>query len=38
MTALAAAVPNARHHVVPGQSHIIKATAIAPVLTGFFSD
>ncbi|GAB3823257.1 alpha/beta fold hydrolase [Kribbella italica] len=37
MTALAAAVPTARHREIPGQSHIIKATAIAPVLTEFFS-
>ncbi len=36
MTALAAAVPAARHREIPGQSHIIKATAIAPVLTEFF--
>jgi hypothetical protein len=36
MTALAAAVPAAQHRVIPGQSHIIKATAIAPVLTEFF--
>ncbi|TDO68326.1 pimeloyl-ACP methyl ester carboxylesterase [Kribbella sp. VKM Ac-2571] len=33
--ALAAAVPGARHTEVPGQSHIIKAAAIAPVIADF---
>ena len=35
--ALASAVPGAEHREVPGQNHLIKATAIAPVLTGFFT-
>jgi pimeloyl-ACP methyl ester carboxylesterase len=35
--ALAGAVPGAEHREVPGQNHLIKATAIAPVLTGFFT-
>jgi pimeloyl-ACP methyl ester carboxylesterase len=34
--ALADAVPGAVHREIPGQTHIIKATAIAPVLTEFF--
>jgi pimeloyl-ACP methyl ester carboxylesterase len=34
--AVAEAVPNAVHREVPGQSHMIKATAIAPVLKEFF--
>jgi pimeloyl-ACP methyl ester carboxylesterase len=33
--ALAGAVPGAKHEVVPGQNHMIKASAIAPVITGF---
>jgi pimeloyl-ACP methyl ester carboxylesterase len=33
--ALAAAVPGAEHTEVPGQNHMIKAAAIAPVITGF---
>lgn len=33
--ALAAAVPGAKHEEVPGQNHVIKATAIAPVIAGF---
>ncbi|MEV0804232.1 alpha/beta hydrolase [Kribbella sp. NPDC050281] len=35
--ALADAVPGAEHREIPGQNHLIKATAIAPVLTGFFT-
>ena len=34
--AVAEAVPNAVHREIPGQNHMIKATAIAPVLTEFF--
>jgi pimeloyl-ACP methyl ester carboxylesterase len=34
--AVAAAVPGAEHREIPGQNHMIKATAIAPVLTEFF--
>jgi len=33
--ALAAAVPGAEHTEVPGQNHVIKASAIAPVIAGF---
>ncbi|HEY3557338.1 MAG TPA: alpha/beta hydrolase [Kribbella sp.] len=33
--ALAAAVPGAQHTEVPGQNHLIKAAAIAPVIAGF---
>ncbi|TDO45683.1 pimeloyl-ACP methyl ester carboxylesterase [Kribbella sp. VKM Ac-2527] len=35
--AVADAIPGATHREIPGQNHIIKATAIAPVLTEFFS-
>jgi pimeloyl-ACP methyl ester carboxylesterase len=34
--AVAAAVPGAEHREIPGQNHMIKATAIAPVLAEFF--
>ena len=34
--ALADAVPGAAHREIPGQNHMIKATAIGPVLTEFF--
>jgi hypothetical protein len=33
--AVAAAVPGAEHAEVPGQNHVIKAAAIAPVIAGF---
>lgn len=33
--ALANAVPGAEHAEVPGQNHLIKSTAIAPVIAGF---
>ena len=33
--ALAAAIPHARHETLPGQTHNVAASAIAPVLTGF---
>lgn len=35
--AVAAAIPGAVHREIPGQNHMIKATAIAPVLTDFFA-
>jgi pimeloyl-ACP methyl ester carboxylesterase len=38
MSALADALPNARHVVLEGQNHMIKAKALAPVLTEFFAD
>jgi pimeloyl-ACP methyl ester carboxylesterase len=34
--AVADAVPGAAHREIPGQNHMIKASAIAPVLTEFF--
>ena len=34
--ALAAVLPNARHETVPGQTHLVKAKALAPVLRAFF--
>lgn len=33
--AMASAVPGAKHEEVPGQNHMIKASAIAPVISGF---
>ena len=34
--ALADALPDARHRTLPGQNHMVKPQAIAPVLTEFF--
>jgi pimeloyl-ACP methyl ester carboxylesterase len=34
---LAAALPDATYRTLPGQNHMVKARAIAPVLTGFFN-
>lgn len=34
--ALAEVLPNARHETVPGQTHLVKAKALAPVLRAFF--
>jgi len=34
--ALADALPDARHRTLPGQTHMVKPQAIAPVLTEFF--
>ena len=34
--ALADALPDARYQTLPGQNHMVKPQAIAPVLTGFF--
>lgn len=34
--ALADALPDARHQTLPGQNHMVKPQAIAPVLTEFF--
>jgi pimeloyl-ACP methyl ester carboxylesterase len=36
--ALADALPDARYHTLPGQNHMVKSQAIAPVLTEFFLD
>ena len=35
--ALAAALPDATYRTLPGQNHMVKAQAIAPVLTEFFT-
>jgi pimeloyl-ACP methyl ester carboxylesterase len=35
--ALADALPDATHRTLPGQNHMVKARAIAPVLTEFFA-
>jgi pimeloyl-ACP methyl ester carboxylesterase len=35
--AFAQALPNAEHRILPGQTHMLKAKAVAPVLTEFFS-
>lgn len=37
MEALAQALPHARHQTLPGQTHIVKPAALAPVLAQFFS-
>jgi pimeloyl-ACP methyl ester carboxylesterase len=34
--ALADALPDARYHALPGQTHMVKPQAIAPVLAEFF--
>jgi pimeloyl-ACP methyl ester carboxylesterase len=36
MRALASAIPGARHETLPGQTHMVKAAVLAPVLSGFF--
>lgn len=36
MQALADVLPNAKHHTLEGQTHIVKAEALAPVLIAFF--
>jgi pimeloyl-ACP methyl ester carboxylesterase len=36
--ALAGALPDAAYRTLPGQNHMVKAQAIAPVLTEFFAD
>ncbi len=38
MRALAEALPNAEHHELKGQTHIVKPKALAPVLTEFFKN
>lgn len=37
MTALAQALPNAKQRSLPGQTHMVKPKALAPVLTEFFA-
>jgi alpha-beta hydrolase superfamily lysophospholipase len=34
---IAASIPHAQHQVIPGQTHMVDAKALAPVLTGFFT-
>ena len=36
MRALASAIPGARYETLPGQTHMVKAAVLAPVLSGFF--
>ncbi|MFG1639970.1 alpha/beta fold hydrolase [Amycolatopsis sp. NPDC049252] len=36
VASLAKALPSARYETLPGQTHIVKAAALAPVLTTFF--
>jgi len=36
--ALAEVLPNAEHRTLPGQTHIVKPKALAPMLTAFFKD
>jgi pimeloyl-ACP methyl ester carboxylesterase len=38
MRALASALPNATYRTLPGQTHMINAKALVPVLTEFFTD
>jgi pimeloyl-ACP methyl ester carboxylesterase len=37
MRALADAVPGARHHTLPGQTHLVKPAVLAPVLVDWFT-
>jgi pimeloyl-ACP methyl ester carboxylesterase len=37
MRALAGVLPNAEHHTLDGQTHMVKPRALAPVLTAFFT-
>jgi pimeloyl-ACP methyl ester carboxylesterase len=37
MQALADVLPNAEHRTLAGQTHLVKAKALAPVLTEFFT-
>jgi pimeloyl-ACP methyl ester carboxylesterase len=38
MRALANVLPDAKHHTLPGQTHIVKPAALAPVLVDFFEE
>lgn len=38
MQSVSDVLPNARHHTLEGQTHIVKPEALAPVLTGFFEN
>jgi len=37
MHALASAIPGARYETLPGQTHMVKAGVLAPVLANFFA-
>jgi pimeloyl-ACP methyl ester carboxylesterase len=37
VAALAGVLPDARHHVIEGQTHLVKPKALAPVLENFFT-
>jgi hypothetical protein len=36
MRALASVIPGARYETLPGQTHMVKAVVLAPVLSRFF--
>jgi pimeloyl-ACP methyl ester carboxylesterase len=38
MRALAAAIPGAQYQTLPGQTHMVKAPVVAPVITAFLTD
>jgi hypothetical protein len=38
MKELAGVLPNAQHVTLPGQTHMVKASVLSPVLTEFFTD
>jgi pimeloyl-ACP methyl ester carboxylesterase len=38
MRSLAEVLPNAEHRTLAGQTHIVKSSALAPVLSEFFAD
>jgi hypothetical protein len=37
MRALAAAIPGAQYQTLPGQTHMVKAPVVAPVITAFLT-
>jgi len=37
VSALVDALPNAKHHLLPGQTHMVKPDVLAPVLSQFFA-
>jgi hypothetical protein len=38
MKELADVLPNAQHVTLPGQTHMVKASVLSPVLTEFFAN